>query len=430
MQGVSVCRSTRFLQIGILVCLDRIAILGDIPKMTVHLDNRTARHLILHLQGLTRPPHLAFGKGELASLIAQLGFVQMDSIRWVERAHHMTLFARSQAYRPKQLEKLHEKERALFENWTHDASLIPCSFWPYWKHKFRRDEIRLRKKFTDWQGEGFEAHVESLRQRIEQNGLLRARDLEKPKGEKLEMWQWHDGKAALEFLWRTGQLAVPKREGFQKTYDLCYRVIPEEHHQGEVSHDEFVDWACRSALDRLGFGSAGDIARYWDLITIDEVKAWLEERGLHEARPVTVEAHGRAKPREFIARPDISELIQELPKLPDRIRALSPFDPVIRDRKRLSWLFGFDYTIEIYVPPEKRRYGYYIFPLLERDKVIGRVDMQAKRAEDRLIVSNLWLERGVRWSATREQKLLAELTRQARLCNVGGIDWDTSKIVS
>ncbi|MGI9350476.1 MAG: winged helix-turn-helix domain-containing protein [Rhizobiaceae bacterium] len=398
--------------------------------MTFHLDNQTARHLILHLQGLTRPPQLALGKGELAGLIDQLGFVQMDSIRWVERAHHMTLFARSQAYRPKQLEKLHEKERCLFENWTHDASLIPCTFWPYWKHKFRRDENRLRKKFAEWQGDGFVTHVEALRDRIEKQGMLRARDLEKPKGEKLEMWQWHDGKAALEFLWRTGQLAVPKREGFQKTYDLCYRVIPEEHHKGEVSHNEFVDWACRSALDRLGFGTAGDIARYWGLITIDEVKAWLEERGSNETSSVTVAAHDKSKPRELISRPDIGEIICELPKLPERIRALSPFDPVIRDRKRLSWLFGFDYTIEIYVPPEKRRYGYYIFPLLERGKLIGRIDMQAKRADDTLIVSKLWLEPKVRWSAAREDKLIAELTRQARLCKVSNIDWDASKIVS
>ncbi|MEM9330266.1 MAG: crosslink repair DNA glycosylase YcaQ family protein [Pseudomonadota bacterium] len=394
------------------------------------LDNKTARHLILHLQGLTHPPHLALGKTGLAELIDQLGFVQMDSIRWVERAHHMTLFARNQTYRPKHLEKLHEKESGLFENWTHDASLIPCKFWPYWKHKFRRDEVRLRKKFTEWQGEGFESHVSALKNRIEQNGILRARDLEKPKGEKLEMWQWHDGKAALEFMWRTGQLAVPKREGFQKTYDFCHRVIPPEHHQAEVSYEEFVDWACRSALDRLGFGSPGDIARYWDLLSIDEVKEWVDMKGRQETRTILVHPFDKSKPREMLARLDIETVLGKLPKLPERIRALSPFDPVIRDRKRLSWLFGFDYTIEIYVPPEKRKYGYYIFPLLEREKLIGRIDMKAERAENKLSATKLWLEPKLKWSSTRDEKLLAELSRQARLCNVKEIDWDTSRIVS
>jgi len=348
----------------------------------------------------------------------------------MERAHHMTLFARNQTYRTKHLEKLHENECGLFENWTHDASLIPVEFWPYWKHKFKRDEVRLRKKFTKWQGKGFEARVEGLRNRIEQNGILRARDLEKPKGVKLEMWQWHDGKAALEFMWRTGQLAVPKREGFQKCYDLSQNVIPQKHHTAEVSHEAFVDWACKSALDRLGFGTASDIAHYWDLLSVGEVRAWLETHAQQETVPVSVQPGDKSKPKEFFARPDIESILGKMPKIPNRIRALSPFDPVIRDRKRLSWLFRFDYTIEIYVPPEKRKYGYYIFPLIEGDKLIGRIDMQARRADDKLYVTKLWLEPKIKWSVAREEKLIAELTRQMRLCNVKTLDWNANRIVS
>ncbi|MEO0327814.1 MAG: crosslink repair DNA glycosylase YcaQ family protein [Pseudomonadota bacterium] len=396
--------------------------------MATFLSNQTARHVILHLQGLTHSPHLAFGRDGLAELIHQLGFVQMDSIPWVERAHHMILFARNQTYRTKHLQRLHEKERGLFENWTHDASLIPCAFWPYWKHKFTREETRMREGFTRWQGEGFMDQITSLKKRIEENGIIRARDLEKPKGTKLEMWQWHDGKAALEFLWRTGQLAVPRREGFQKTYDLCHRVIHDDHYDKTVSDDEFVDWACRSALDRLGFGTPGDIARYWDLLSIEEVKTWLEEHGRQEAKLIAVEPVGKTNPREVFARLDIEQVVEQIPKLPDRIRALSPFDPVIRDRKRLKWLFGFDYSIEIYVPPEKRKFGYYIFPLLERDKLIGRVDMQAKRADGVLHVSKLWLEPKQKWSATRDEKFKAELIRQARLCNVKSVDWNFDRL--
>ncbi len=396
----------------------------------IHLDNRTARHLVLHLQGLTRPPHLALGDGGLAELIEQLGFVQMDSIPWVERAHHMILFARNQTYRTEHLARLHEKERGLFENWTHDASLIPAQFWPYWKHKFRRDEPRLKKKFTRWQGEGFMGQVDALRDRVEANGILRSRDLEKPKGEKLEMWQWHDGKAALEYMWRTGQLAVPGREGFQKTYDLCHRVIHEDHYEREVDHEAFVSWACRSALDRLGFGSPGDIARYWDLLSIDEVKSWLDLQGAQETTSVIAESADGSKPRELVARLDIESVIAQMKPLPDRIRMLSPFDPVIRDRKRLKWLFNFDYTIEIYVPPEKRKYAYYVFPLLERDKIIGRVDAQAKRAENTLVASKIWLEPKVKWSASRGKAFRAELVRQSRLCGVNDVDWSDARIVS
>ena len=394
------------------------------------LDNQTARRLVLHLQGLTRAPHLALGETGLAELIHQLGFVQIDSIRWMERAHHMILFSRSQTYRTQHLTRLHEKEQGVFENWTHDASLIPCEFWKYWRHKFSRDEPVLRKKFTDWQGKGFQDRVEDLRNRIAENGLLKSRDIEKPKGQKLEMWQWHDGKAALEFMWRTGQIAIPKREGFQKTYDLCHRVIPNEHHEAEASHQEFIGWACTSALDRLGFGTAGDIARFWDLLSIDEVKSWLQSNADNYAKVITVEPHDKSKPREVFARPDLHELLESIPKIPERIRLLSPFDPVIRDRKRLKWLFNFDYTIEIYVPPEKRQFGYYVFPMLERDKLIGRIDCQAVRQDNIIRVERVRLEHGVKWSQTRDEKLLSELSRQARLCNVSEIDWDSTRIVS
>lgn len=390
---------------------------------SLHLTNTQARHLILHLQGLTHVPHFVHGNGELEALVEQLGFVQQDSIRWMERAHHMTLFARNQTYRPSHLERLHESG-VLFENWTHDASLIPSKFWPYWKHKFARDEVLLRKKFKRWQGKGFEKHVTDLRKRIEQEGVLRARDLEKPKGKKLEMWQWHDGKAAMEFMWRTGQLAVPRREGFQKVYDLSERVIPQAHFETSVTHEAFVDWACRSALDRLGFGTASDIAKYWDLLSLSEVREWLATHGCQETRMITIEPHDKSAPREFYARLDIENLLDKLSKVPSRLRLLSPFDPVIRDRKRLSWLFGFDYTIEIYVPPEKRKYGYYVFPLLEKDKLIGRIDCQARRADDCLHVTQIWLEPKVRWSQAKQDKLTAELLRQARVCNVQNLAWD------
>lgn len=390
--------------------------------MSMILSNQQARRLILHLQGLTRPPHKAFGPGELGDLITQLGYVQLDSIQWVERAQHMILFARSQAYRAKHLTKLIEKERFLFENWTHDAAVIPSSFYPYWRHKFVRHKEKLDAKFTNWQGGGYLSHCDRLMATIAEKGALRSRDLDRPDTGPMEMWQWHDGKAALEYLWRTGQLCISQREGFQKVYDLAERGIPDEHFNREVDHDAFVDWACRSALERLGFGTAADISRYWDLISISEVRDWIERQG--EDRVGTVTVVGQKKDqKEFFARPDIGDLLADLPDSPARIRVLSPFDPVIRNRTRLEWLFGFEYRIEIYVPEEKRRWGYYVFPLLEGDKLIGRIDMRAKRKEGVLEVKSLWLEPKVKMSTARADRLNAELTRQARLGGVNSVVW-------
>ena len=401
--------------------------------MILHLTNSQARHTILHLQGLTHQPHRAFAEDGLRQLIIQLGFVQVDSIQWVERAHHMTLFARNQTYRPHQLTRLIERQRALFENWTHDASIIPVEFYPYWKHRFERQRAWLDKKFENWQGGGFRDHCHSVLARIEKEGSLRSRDLERPKREgPQEMWQWHDGKAALEYLWRTGALCIAAREGFQKVYDLAPVGTPEPYYSASVSHDEFVDWACRSALDRLGFGSPGDIARYWDLISPAEAKAWIEDQtsGPSNNRPcsITVGGNEKSSSKEFWARSDIAVVVDNLPPIPKRVRALSPFDPVIRDRKRLEWLFGFEYRIEIYVPEVKRRWGYYVFPLLENDRIVGRIDMRADRKANALVVKQVWLEPKIRMSDARRQRIQAELVRQSRLAAVDQVVWDGSAI--
>ncbi len=391
--------------------------------MNIQITNQQARQIILHLQGLTREPNKKLSSDDLYDLIVQLGFVQVDSIQWVERAQHMTLFARNQTYRPKHLSLLIEKEKRLFENWTHDASVIPMEFFHLWRHKFERDRESLEGKYHKWQGPGYKDRCQDLLQRMEESGSLRSRDLEKPKGVKLDMWQWHDGKAALEFLWRTGDICIAAREGFQKVYDLSHRVVPEHQLNHQVSQDEFVDWACRSALDRLGFGTAKDIAKYWDLLSIREVTDWIVHQGNNTLTTVEVAGVKGTPKKTFTARADIESIVANLPKIPKRVRTLSPFDPVIRDRNRLSWLFGFDYRIEIYVPEEKRIWGYYVFPLLEGDQLIGRIDMRAKRKEDCLEVKRLWLEPKCKMSDARRARLDSELQRQARLAGVSSVCW-------
>lgn len=392
--------------------------------MTISLSNPVARHLVLHLQGLSHPPHLKQSPQQLLTLICQLGFVQVDSIQWVERAQHMTLFARNQTYRPDNLKKLIEKDQLLFEGWTHDAAIIPCEYFPHWQRHFKRQEEILRKKFVNWQGDGFIGRCDTLLKRIENDGALRSRDLEKPKRQgPQKMWQWHDGKVTLEYLWRTGKLAISGRDGFQKIYDLTHRAIPQALQSAPSDHKTFIDWACRSALERLGFGTPVDIARYFDLVSIQEVKDWLDSDFDQKAVNITVETRDGTKPREVVARKDIEQLVEQLPQMPKRLRVLSPFDPVIRNRNRLTWLFNFDYRIEIYVPEEKRKYGYYVFPLLENDRLIGRIDMRANRHQNCLQIKKLWLEKGIKLSSARKGRLDAELVRQARLAGVSDIEW-------
>ncbi|MHA7970047.1 winged helix-turn-helix domain-containing protein [Rhizobium sp. CAU 1783] len=384
--------------------------------MAIHLDNAQARKIFLERQGLSRPPNVALGKDGLYQLIHDLGFVQVDSIATVERAHHQILFSRNQTYRPEQLSRLLEKDRSLFEHWTHDASVIPSAFFPYWKHRFRRREEKILENWRKWQGEGFDRAFEETYEKIRAGGPIMAREVKAEDHKSGGWWNWHPSKTALEYLWHTGKLAISARDNFQKVYDLAERVIPADHFAAEVDHDAFVDWACRSALARLGFATHGEIAAFFDLVTPQEAKAWVDAHRdeLEEVTLGTVDG----KPRASFAFAENLAALLDAPEPPARIRTLSPFDPLIRDRNRTERLFGFFYRIEIFVPEPKREYGYYVFPLLQSDRLIGRIDMKADRRTGVLDVKRLWLEKGVKPSAGRLEKLEAELARIARFAGV------------
>ena len=200
-------------------------------------------------------------------------------------------------------------------------------------------------------------------------------------------------------------------------YDLAGRCVPREHFEAEIGEAEFIDQSCRMALAGLGWATPTQIARYLDHVTPAEAGAWLSSRGDDVVVPVEVDG------RPFAGRADLVDVAEGAPEPPSRIRALSPFDPVARDRDRLAWLWGFGYRIEIYVPAHKRQWGYYVLPLLEGERMIGRIDMRADRKGDALEVRRFWLEPGVRWAAGRRARLEAELVRQCRLAGVSRIVW-------
>jgi uncharacterized protein YcaQ len=381
------------------------------------IDNRTARHLFLQRQGLSFPPHRKLSDAGLLELIEHLGFVQVDSIQTVERAHHMILFARNQTYRKKQLAKLHERDAALFENWTHDASIIPSRFFPYWKLRFAREEKRLTERWQNWQGDAYKDELDNILRHVAENGRVLARELgnDDPETPKTNggWWDWHPSKAALEYLWRCGHLAVAAREGFQKVYDLTERTLPETCRGQDHPDEAIIDWACRAALERLGVATSGEIAAFWDLVTPDEAKAWCQARSGDELTEVCFETADGSRPRRAFAFAG-EDPCADLPEPPKRLRVLSPFDPLIRDRKRCERLFGFYYRIEVFVPAARRQYGYYVFPLLEGDRLIGRIDMKHERERGALSVKGLWLEPKVKLSRARQDRLEAELERQRR----------------
>lgn len=384
------------------------------PTSPITITNTLARRIFMHRQGLTEPPTAKQSKRDLKQLIHRLGFVQLDSIATVERAHHMTLFARNQTYKPKHLATLLEDDHALFENWTHDASMIPTEFFPYWMRRFERDADHLRARWQKWQRIGFEDILDDTVAHIAEHGPVMSRSFgNEQKKNSAGWWNWNPSKTALEYLWRTGRLAVCRREAFQKVYDLTERVIPETHRRPIRTDNALIDWCCTSALERLGFAAPGELAAFWGIITAAEAQQWCATKGKSLPRILTEPADG-SKPKECLADPGIFDYAEADLKPPPRLRVISPFDPVVRDRKRLKRLFNFDFRIEVFVPEPQREYGYYVFPLLESDRFIGRIDMKRDTKTKTLNVTGLWWEPGVKPSKQRIAKLEAELARVGR----------------
>lgn len=383
--------------------------------MKLRIRNREARRLWLHAQGLAEAPT---GCLDTLAIIERLGFVQLDTIRVVARAHDHILWSRHQTYREPKLNKLLAKDRAVFEHFTHDASVLPMTFYPLWQRQFKRQATRVAawyKSMPDAKGRA------AIKERIALEGPLSARDFESDRPSNAPMWTRSPHKLALDYMWYAGELSTSHRDGFAKFYDLSERVIPEDVRLNLPSDAEQIDRLCAGALDRLGFGNAGEIQRFWDAVSSAEVKSWVEAKSNALIEVEVETADGSLAPA--LALPDIEARLAVLPAATSRLRILNPFDPAVRDRTRLERLFGFDYRIEIFVPASKRKWGYYVFPLLEGDRFVGRIEARADRKAGLLTVLNFWTEPGVRWGKKRYQKLEAELERFGRFVGITSVIW-------
>lgn len=380
------------------------------------LDARSARRLFLHAQALLEKPARVLSPESVQAAIERLGFVQLDSINVVARAHDLTLASRLEGTQPDMLAAL-LAQRRLFEHWTHDASAIPTTWYPHWKPRFARDAkaIRARAWWRERIGRAGKRTAAEVLARVAAEGPLSTSDFE---GERRggPWWGWSPQKAALEYLWRTGALAVRRRPSFEKIYDLSERALPEHHGLPAPSPSEHLEWACATAMERLLVFTPRELAGFWGAVNLAGARRWCE-RALREKRIARVKAAGEdgSPPQEAFAPADFEQRLQALPAPPAAMRLLSPFDPVLRDRARALRRFGFDYRFEAFTPAPKRRYGYYVLPILEGDRLVGRIEPKLQREEGALEIRGLWWEPGFEGSKARQRSLDDALARLARL---------------
>ncbi|MGC9348018.1 MAG: winged helix-turn-helix domain-containing protein [Anaerolineae bacterium] len=361
------------------------------------LSKNSARHLALQGLGLdgqrsapgcTEPAAgLPSGKEGVARTIERLGYVQIDTIAVVERAHHHVLWTRRPDYDAQMLHELLAHDRRVFEGWTHATSIIPMRDYRYYLPKMRASRARAEP----WLNE-HHAVVDRVLDRIRDEGPLGSADF---KGldsfERGTWWSWKPAKRALEALLSMGELMVAERRNFERLYDLRERVLPEWVDTTEPTGDEVARFLVRWILRVQGVASRHEI---WhkrasrDLI--DQVLVELLDAG----EIVRVEVEGWSGDPCYV----LSEVLEEDHRViedPPSLHILSPFDSLIIYREWLEKVFDFRYRIECYLPVAKREYGYFALPILWADRFVGRVDAKADRDAGTLILRRLTFEPGV-----------------------------------
>ncbi len=371
------------------------------PKQAVTLSPGEARAIWLRAQKLDSAVPFGAGPDAARAAIAHLGYVQIDTINVIERCHHHILYSRIPDYRRDDLAHLQSHEKSIFEYWTHALSYVPSTDLPYFVPAMKA----WRASPSAWFGTVSKAEVSAMTRRLKEEGPLSIRDIDDDAlVDKTHPWASRKpSKRVLQLMFYQGLVAISARDGMVKTYDLTHR------HFGWES-------APRPATDRQVTAYLLDRAlRSQGLISVDSVchlnnGAKKAVRELIEARvksrklvPVSFEGSDKTA---LWATP---ETLEAAGAIAPRIHILSPFDPLIIQRKKLKLFFGYDHIFEAYVPQAKRQYGYFALPVLAGDRIVAAVDLKTDRAAGRLLVQKwTWLDDP---GAETRAAIDAELTR-------------------
>lgn len=353
--------------------------------MLTSLSLAEARRLALAAQGFDRKRPRRATLRHLRDTIRRLGLLQIDCVNVVCPAHYMVPFSRLGPYDRARFDKLIYGSGEFAEHWAHEISIIPAETWPLLG--YRRETDRIRPWGFDKVLEERAGYAAWVLEEVRRRGPLAADDLPPPEGAAGRIpgaWIGTVARGVLEAHFLRGTLAAAgRRSDFSRLYDLTERLIPEEHRSRRVDYDEARRALLLKAARAHAVGTAKDLSDYFRMPVADarpRLRELVEAGQLHEARVEGWREVAYLHPKA---------------QAPPSIQAaalLSPFDPLIWCRPRVERLFGFRYRVEIFVPPEKRQYGFYVLPFLLGEKLVARVDLKADRASGRLRVLGKWFE--------------------------------------
>lgn len=365
--------------------------------------------MTLAAQGLSRREPDAVGPAHLHRAMQRLGVLQIDSVNVFARSHYLPMFSRLGPYDTTLLDRMFlARTRHYVEYLPHEAAFMPVADWALWG--FRMAEWRARAARP---GAWMHAHPRTLawvRAELADRGIARPADLrdDAPR-ERGTWWDWDEAKIALEHLWRCGEVAIAGRAGFERRYALAERVIPAAVREHRIDRGDALRELVRRAARSYGVATIADLNDYYRLRDQSAVRVAVQQLvDAGELEPVVV----RGWQRGDRPLPAWRHRAATLPRRIERAALLTPFDPLVWFRERALRVFDFDYRIEIYVPADRRRYGYYSLPVLVGDRIVSRVDLKADRPTSTLRVQSAWWEPHARPDADAAP-LAAELARAA-----------------
>ena len=372
-----------------------------------YLSLTDARNLHLTAQGLLNKPRRRALPEDILATISRMSLLQIDTINIVARSPYLVLFSRLGNYSQQWLDESLARGE-LMEYWAHEASFMPRSDFQLIRHRMLAPE-KMGWKYKDaWMQEHAEEIVQLI-QHIQNNGPVRSADFEHPRKGASGWWEWKPHKRHLEGLFTAGKVMVVERRNFQRVYDLTHRVMPHWNDEHDLlSQQEAETIMLDNSARSLGIFREQWLADYYRLKR-PALAAWRDVRSeQRQIVAVNVEKLG-----QLWLHADLLPLLERA--LVGKLTAthstvLSPFDPVVWDRKRAEQLFDFSYRLECYTPAPKRQYGYFVLPLLHHGQLVGRMDSKMHRQTGIFEVFSLWLQDGVKPTVTLQKGLRQAIT--------------------